>query len=56
VEFEDFSLRWRSVAFRSYRFIRSLADSKGLSDVIDSDAVAGVVRADEGIAGDVTRR
>jgi hypothetical protein len=47
VEFEDFSLRWRSVAFRSYRFIRSLADSKGLSDVI---------RADEGIAGDVTRR
>ena len=32
------------------RFIRSLADSNGLSDVIDWDAVAGVVRADVGIA------
>jgi hypothetical protein len=42
VEFDDFSLRWRSVAFRGYKFIRSLADSNGLSDVIDWDAVAGV--------------
>jgi len=44
------------VAFRGYKFIRSVAYSNGLSDVIDWDAVAGVVRADEGIARDVTRR
>ena len=30
------------MAFRGYKFIRSLADSNGLSDVIDWDAVAGV--------------
>jgi L,D-transpeptidase ErfK/SrfK len=43
-------------AFRDTRFIRSLAEANGLSDSIDWDAVASVMRASEGIARDVTRR
>ena len=44
------------LAFRDTEFIRSLADSNGLSDLINWDAVLDVVRAAEGIARDVTRR
>jgi len=44
------------LAFRDTEFIRSLADSNGLSDLINWDAVSDVVRAAEGIARDVTRR
>jgi L,D-transpeptidase ErfK/SrfK len=43
------------LASRGIPFIRSLADSNGLSDLINWDAVWEVVRAGEGIARDVTR-
>ena len=43
------------LAFRDTEFIRSLADSNGLSALINWDAVLDVVRAGEGIARDVTR-
>ncbi|MGO9060592.1 MAG: L,D-transpeptidase family protein [Candidatus Binataceae bacterium] len=44
------------LAFGGTEFIRSLADSNGLSDLINWDAVLDVVHAREGIARDVTRR
>jgi hypothetical protein len=53
-EFGDFSLRWRSQAFRGYKFIKSLADSAGLSDVID--ALARVHAQTKVSLRDVTRR
>ncbi len=44
------------LASRGTSFIRLLADSNGLSDLIDWDAVWEVMRAGDGIARDVTRR
>jgi len=43
------------LAFRDTEFIHSLADSNGLSNLINWSAVSDVVRAGDGIARDVTR-
>jgi L,D-transpeptidase ErfK/SrfK len=43
------------LAFPDTEFIRSLADSNGLSNLINWTAVADVMRASDGIACDVTR-
>ena len=45
-----------AIAFRDTTFIRSMADSNGLSNLINWNAVSDVVRASDGIAREVTRR